>query len=359
MILQGLFLLPLFGIATEAFKPVIFQSSIRRVAGFSRRHLTICHKSPLVDEEEEDEDDNTPLWQPSRQRQSYSREIILREEAESPFRKVRFFFYLAALGGAFTSLALSGARVLAALNGINSDLLDESLINVGVDLAAIVIVAALYQRDLQSQESRLQRASKGAELAKLAIRGSSKLLDMTGDDEKSVELMKWYRRAQAIEALDPASSSSKSVTIPLAAFRRGRGIEKRIVIAAAGRETIVKILETATSNPGLCEAMRDTDLLVVPVVLPQCEAPLGLDKQNVLDQDWIALPAGQGGDWKAVLEDEASQATAQGVDVLKNGFCIVLKKNGRVGTRTKGIFLENMVGDVMQRKEMGMDISNI
>jgi hypothetical protein len=63
--------------------------------------------------------------------------------------------------------------------------------------------------------------------------------------------------------------------------------------------------------------------------------------------------------WRSVIEDEAEQAIQQGVDIEKDGFCVILKKNGRVGQRTKGIFLENMVADITQRLEMGMDIKNI
>jgi hypothetical protein len=335
-----------------------------------RSTIPVCFAAPSEDEE------TNSLWNPQGKQQppqQYSRDIMLREEADSPFRKVRFFFYISCLGGAFTSLALSGARVVAGLNGINVDMMEESLTNVVVDAGAIALLAVLYQRDLKAEDSRLKRASKGAELAKLAIRGSPKLLEinMDEDNDKSAALRSMYRRAKAIEALEgnkkkasagskDSVSASKSVTIPLAAFRRGRGIEKRVVIAAAGRDTITRVLETVTSNSALSKAIGYNDLLVVPVILPQCEAPLGLDK-DILEQEWIALPAGpgMGGDWKAVLEDEAAQASSQGVDVVKDGFCVVLKKNGRVGTRTKGIYLENMVGDVLQRKEMGMDVTNI
>jgi hypothetical protein len=52
----------------------------------------------------------------------YSREIYLREEAESPFRKVRIFFYYSVGAGALLGLAISSALIY----GINADLLPES-----------------------------------------------------------------------------------------------------------------------------------------------------------------------------------------------------------------------------------------
>jgi len=47
------------------------------------------------------------------------------------------------------------------------------------------------------------------------------------------------------------------------------------------------------------------------------------------------------------------------VDIEKDGFCVILKKNGRVGQRTKGIFLERMVAMVEDRQSKGMDVTNI
>jgi len=121
----------------------------------------------------------------------YSRELRLREEAESPFRKVRFTVYLALIGGAATSLIVSVTRILAALNGVNVDLMQESITNSVVDLSGIVVLAFLYKRDLEAQESRLRRAQKGAELAKLMIRGS--FGDTSGLGENTVIPLKSLR----------------------------------------------------------------------------------------------------------------------------------------------------------------------
>lgn len=269
------------------------------------------------------------------QQDNYSREIRLREEAESPFRKVRFLVYASLLGGAFTSLAVSAARIAAALAGINADLLEESSINAAVDIGGIAIVGYLFKRDLDSQESRLKRAAKGAEFAKLAIRSSADLL------------------AGAEGASTSSVSGKTSITAPLSSLRRGRGVEKRVVIAAAGKEKIREVLEEAKDIAGSLVA---NDLVIVPIVLPQCTAPLGLEI-DLIEQDSVALPAG--GNWKDVVGDEAAKARGQGVDVESDGFCIILKKNGRVGQRTRGIFIGRMVGEVVERREMGMDVTNI
>jgi hypothetical protein len=260
----------------------------------------------------------------------YSREMLLREEAESPFRKVRFFFYLSLGAGAMTSLAVSLARIAAGLAGVNADLLQESLINTGVDAGGLVVLAFLYQRDLQAQNSRLKRASKGAELAQLTIRGSKSII--TGED---------------------GSDETEIFTTTLASMRRGRGIEKRVVIVAGGKEKIAEVMKDAIE---LQESLSMNDLVVVPVVMPKGVAPDIESGMNV--PSCVAFPVGSGS-WKNVVDDEAEEAISQGVDIEKEGFCVILKKNGRVGQRTKGIFLRRMVGEVEERAEFGLDVKNI
>jgi hypothetical protein len=265
------------------------------------------------------------------QEEEYSLEVRLREEAESPFRKVRYFFYLNISGGALISLLVSITRIAAALSGVNSDLMQESLTNAGVDITGLIVMGLLYKRDIEAENSQLKRATKGAELAKLTVRASKTLL------------------------LDPDEVAVGSTfTTSLASLRRGRGIEKRIVIAAAGKDKIDKVLRDAKE---LSDDMELNDLLIVPVVMPQGKSPL-LDDGEILSSS-VALPVVVGDNWKRMINDEAAEAVKQGVDIEKEGFCIVLKKNGRIGQRTRGIFLDNMVGNVVARREAGMDVTNV
>ena len=256
----------------------------------------------------------------------YSQDIRLREEAESPFRKVRFFFYASLGAGALQSLLVSSARIAAGLSGINADLLDESLTNAAVDLTGIVVIAFLTKRDLEAQESKLKRAKKGGDLARLMIRASKKLAD------------------------EDTFDNAGYVTTNLSSLRRGRGMEQRVVIAAAGKEKVAEIVEEAKR---LQDKLIANDLLIVPVVLPQGVAPEVIGDLP----ECVALPVGL--NWKAVVDDETAEARKQGVNVEGDGIAIILKKNGRVGQRTKGIFLGQMVGDVEDRKAFGLDVKNI
>jgi len=269
----------------------------------------------------------------------YSRELRLREEAESPFRKVRFLVYGALAAGAATSLAVSIARIAAGLAGINADLLNESLENSIVDSLGIIALYFLWKRDSEEQENRLKQAARGADYAKLMVRGSQELLLGEGDTKSS------------------ASSESTTVSRPLSSLRRGRGKEKRVVIAAAGKDTIRKLLEEM-AEMSLNASLNKNDLVIVPVTLPQCTAPLGIEKRIINKvSSCIALPAG--GDWVSVMNDESETAKNQGIDVLSEGFCIILKENGIVGQRAKGIKLERMVDAAMERKTIGIDVANI
>jgi hypothetical protein len=276
----------------------------------------------------------------------FSRELMLREEAENPFRKVRFFLYAGLGAGAFISLLVSVTRMAAALTaGINVDLLPESSINAAVDAAGLIVLAFLWKNDLEAEQSRLQRASKGAALAKLKVRASKSLMFLDDND-----------------AGDDDASSSSTFTTTLASLRQGRGIEKRVVIAAAGREKIASVL---TEAKDLADALATNDLLVVPVLIPSIALPAdllpgperGTDLLQPPLSECIALPVGSG--WSMVVDDEVRQAIEQGIDVDKEGLCVILKKNGRVGQRTRGIFLANMVGDITRRRDAGMDVVNI
>ncbi len=75
----------------------------------------------------------------------------LREEVESPFRKVRFLFFLSSTGSALTALYFSALSALKASMGGYADAmpLDEALLNCGINLGGAVLCAFLAYRDYQ------------------------------------------------------------------------------------------------------------------------------------------------------------------------------------------------------------------
>jgi hypothetical protein len=118
------------------------------------------------------------------------------------------------------------------------------------------------------------------------------------------------------------------------------------VIVGTGSEKLAQILQEAES---LRDEMEVNDLVIVPVVMPQGVAP-DISPETPL-APCVALPVMglAGTSWKTFVEEEAAEAIKQGVDVESEGMCVILKKNGRVGQRTKGIFLQNLVGNVVAR----------
>jgi hypothetical protein len=222
-------------------------------------------------------------------------------------------------------LLISLARIAAGLNGINTDVLQESINNAAIDVGGLALLTFLLKSDFDAKESRLRRAAKGAEIANLQVKGCF------GPD-------------QQVE------------TVSLSAFRSGRGIDKRIIICAASEETIRRLMNDIESSSSLRNELILSDLVVVPWVLSDSPS---LNKTIVqsMQHECIGIPVGLS--WNEFLKEEIEEAERQGVDVNGRGFSIVLKKNGRVGQRTKGINLERMVGDVHARKSSGMDVRNI
>lgn len=57
---------------------------------------------------------------------------------------------------------------------------------------------------------------------------------------------------------------------------------------------------------------------------------------------------------------QVETAVSQGMDPISDGFSLVLKKNGRIGARSKGCPpWGTLVGDVERRAAAGMDTTNI
>ena len=320
--------------------------------------------------------------QSPRKKVEYSRELQLREEAESPFRKVRFFFYISLGAGAFISLGVSAARVAAAVFAqINVDLLPESTQNVIIDSVGLVVLTLLYQNDLKAQNSKLKRAAKGSDLAKLKIRASKQIIQSFQNSENTNE--NDFTENETTTSSTTSTTATKSTTTTtfvtnLASLRTGRGIDKRVIIVAGGKQKIQQVIQEVMNEYN--DDMILNDLLLVPIVLPQCIAPdittMMFNTTNTVSTSLppsIALPVTSSSSstskdvdsaatvttWNDLMNDEATDAKEQGIDIINDGFCIILKKNGRVGQRTKGINLRNMVGEVTARRDAGMDVKNI
>ena len=100
--------------------------------------------------------------------EEYSQSSRLREEVEAPFAKVRLFVWPALMAGAAIATYFAGTSLLAEAVGAREPAPD-SLVNLGVDLAAVAAIGTVWRRDLRARDSRLKRLSAGAAMAALRV----------------------------------------------------------------------------------------------------------------------------------------------------------------------------------------------
>eukprot|EP01036_Dinobryon_divergens_P031694 gene31694-41139_t len=210
--------------------------------------------------------------------------------------------------------------------------------NLGINLAGIPVLSYLWRADLDKQKLLLERIQKGGSLAGLKI----KLLTSTG-----------------------------SLTVKLSDLRRDRGIDKRVVIVVAEKESVLNSLQTSIARS---LEMLQNDLVIVPLIIepdpnndyvlsaPTLEGlylPEGTAGSLEDNLEHIGIPVSLAG-WNNVVRKEISTALSQDANALKKGVTIIIKKNGKVGTRRFGVPLwESLVDDVAMRSELGLDIRNI
>ena len=248
----------------------------------------------------------------------------LREEVESPFRKVRFLFFLSSAGSAFIALYFSALSALKASMGGYADAmpLDEALTNCGINFAGVAVCSYLAYRDYLAGQANLERIAKGGRLARLAINPAAK------DMERSVRTLSEYRRGS------------------------------RVLICAGGKNYIERICRSLNADQlndtnTLPEAIEQVDVLVVPVLLSDTSGTITVGEtkaywretqpeendrnfDSTRSDNVIGFPRGNN-QWQEYLDSEIQTATEQGFDVIEKGFTITIKKNGKVLRRATGM----------------------
>jgi hypothetical protein len=245
----------------------------------------------------------------------------LREEVESPFRKVRLFFFASSTGSALTALYFSALSTFKALAGGYSDAppLDEVLASDGINIVAAIACGLLAYREYQAGQANLERISKGGKLAALSV--------------------------------EPATAGARRQR--LADYRRNF----RVLIAAGGESYVQKLALSLTSDQMkdsniIPMKLVETDVIVVPVLLQgsgkitvadtmdfwktvtsgPSDRNFDIDKANSV----VAFPRGNAA-WEDYLKSEIENASKQGFDVLEKGITLTVKKNGRILRRATGL----------------------
>jgi len=303
----------------------------------------------------------------------------LREEVEAPFAKVRLFAWPVLFAAAGIATYFSATGMLAVAVGAR-EASDSALTDLAIDLGGMAVTGYLWKRELTVRDARLRRIAFGARLAALRV---CQLVSATSEDGTPLP-----------PQIGPYASLSD--------LRRGRGQSRRVVIVCAPAETLRASLDEASAQAA---SLLSNDFLIVPLVttyaktgvLPQLESPpldviqraaaaaggatgaagsappasmAGTVKTQPplpWDDDGPNAPgsvpvalAQAPGMWVEALGDELLAAAAQDVGAPARGLTIILKKNGRVGTRRLGTpNWAGLVADVEQRKEAGFDVANI
>lgn len=243
----------------------------------------------------------------------------LREEVESPFRKVRFGFFAFSAVSAFIALYFSALGTLKAVMGSFADapLLEEAIQSDAINLAGLLVCGYLAMREYRIGEANLERIAKGGALARLVV--------------------------------EPAMGGRQT----LASYRRAA----RVLIAAGGPSYITELARSLNSDQLadaniIPEKLAESEVVVVPVLLKGND-----DKISAVETKdfWLAVDADEKNRnfdiarsnqvvafprdspaWTDYLKSEIETASGQGFDVMDKGITITVKKNGRILRRATG-----------------------
>ena len=281
-----------------------------------------------------------------RKKGGYTVKQRLREEVESPFRKVRLLFFASSAGSALTALYFSALNTIKAVVGGYSDAipLDEALTSDAINIVAAIICGVLAFREYKMGQSNLERIARGGKLAALAV--------------------------------EPAAASFAGNNLRrLADYRRNY----RVLIAAGGEDYISRLARSLNADQledqnVIPEKLEETDVIVVPVLLTSSSGAISVgdtrtswnEVEPVLEEDRnfdikradsvISFPRGNSA-WADYLQSDIETASNQGFDVLQKGITLTVKKNGRILRRATGLpAWGDLIGamEVMDGSRFGM-----
>ena len=165
-----------------------------------------------------------------------------------------------------------------------------------------------------SQQQLLERIQKGGNLSKLKL----KIIDSNGPS-----------------------------IVKLSELRRGRGFERVVIIIIAPLTLLQSSVQSALTQGRNLQA---NELMIVPIqIVKPADAVDGsyeiaspsfdaiYEEKSLTSQPEYIATAFAVASWKEVLKNEISVALKQQPDALEMGVTIIIKKNGKVGTRKFGV----------------------
>ncbi|OEU16412.1 hypothetical protein FRACYDRAFT_239006 [Fragilariopsis cylindrus CCMP1102] len=295
------------------------------------RVVSLCAEPTSDQEQEQRQSTELDL---SQAQGGYTLKQRLREEIDSPFRKVRLAFFTASFGSAMIALYFSALNTAKTMAGGFADAqpLDEVLTSDAINLGAVIACGVLVYRDYKLGQANLDKLARGGRLASLIV-----------------------------EPAAPQEGGSKR--LEMKSYRR----QSRVLIAAGGKEYISSLARSMTSDQltdtnTFPEKLLEVDMVIVPVLLENLSSNNGKKNQKVVVGDtrgfWtngieadpetdrnfdiskadsvISFPTGSN-QWSEYLKSEIETAATQGYDVLEKGITLTVKKNGKILRRATGL----------------------
>jgi len=306
----------------SAFVP---SQGVVKSVGIRNDAIAVLFAEPTTEEKAEQSKD-VYLSQPTQG--GYTLKQRLREEIDSPFRKVRLAFFAASFASALIASYFSALNTIKSVVGGYADAmpLDEVLTSDAINAGAVIACGFLVYRDYKAGQANLEKIARGGKLASLVVEPAA----LQEDNKRRLVEIKSYRRAS------------------------------RVLIAAGGKDYISLMAKFLSSDQlkdtnTLPEKLVEVDVVVVPVLLEEQNGKIvvgdtrGFWKEGVeatvtendrnfdinRSNNVISFPQGPNA-WVDYLDSEIETAKTQGFDVLEKGITLTVKKNGKILRRATG-----------------------
>ncbi|CAE7718876.1 unnamed protein product [Symbiodinium sp. CCMP2456] len=229
-------------------------------------------------------------------------------------------------GGAGIGLLFILPRLIASLLGApRAAPLPSVLQDVAVNFGAMVFCGFLTYQEWNQDSVRSQAKEEGALIARLPVQ---------------------------------VPIDGEVVDVQLSDLRVGRRMKSRRPVLCLGNLKFCQ--DCIDASMAVQEAMIRTDFLLVPMLCNPSEDDVPALAAAVKDLSFVALPGKDPkGDWALLSEIQLAQVRSQGLDE-DVGQAIIIKKNGRVGTRFLGVpDWKSLTAEVDARVKLGLDTRNV
>lgn len=246
----------------------------------------------------------------------------LRAETEDPFAKVKVALFGFLTAGAGVGLLFILPRLLGTLLGApRASPLEKVLTDLGINFTAMIFLGFLTYQEWNGESVRSQAKEEGALIARLPVQ---------------------------------VNLNGKDVDVKLSDLRNGRQLLPRRPVICIGNEQFC--LDCIDASQKVGEAMARCDFLLIPV-LSTTNGRTAIS-EAAKGKSFVALPK-DSEDWQLLQEIQLAQVKSQGLDEA-TGQAIIVKKNGRVGTRFLGVpDWNSLTQEVDARVQIGLDTDNI